>query len=480
MLAVSFILLPAVLGLVCFFIPRWETKRTLLLLIPQGLLAAGAAAAAVTSATMATPALHLTDSLTFSLSLDGLGRFFLVLVSALWFLSIPYAAEYMRHEEHHSRFYGFFFLTEAAVLGTVLAGDFLTLYLFFELATLLSFPLVLHDGSERALLGGQKYFFYSVGGAFAALFGVAVLYCTCGDLSLTPGGHLAALTPLTALGIFLLLAGFGAKAGLYPLHNWLTAAHPVAPTPASAVLSGLITKCGVVAIIRVLFFLVGPQALRGTWVQYAAITLALITVAMGSFLGCLENNLKKRLAYSSISQISYILLGLFILTPHGASGALLQFLFHALAKTGIFQCAGIVIYLTGYTQVDQLRGLGRRMPLTGLCFLFFSLSLVGIPPFGGFWSKWHLCLAALEGLPNWLAYLVPGVLILSALLTAGYLFAPVVSAFFPGEDYVPEAPIKESALLLISPAILALAVLVLGLGSSWITSVMDTIAGGWM
>ena len=478
MLLYNLILLPALIGILCAVIPGWNRKNTLMLMLPQGLLAVGAVALAVAGTSMATPVFSLTDTLTFSLAMDGLGRFFTVLVAACWLFSIPYASVYMEHEAHRGRFYAFFFLTEAAVIGTSLAADFTTLYLFFEMATLLSFPLVLHDQSEAALLGARKYFFYSVGGAFVALFGVVALYREYGTLVFSETGTSAALTPLAMLGVFLMIIGFGAKAGLYPLHNWLPSAHPAAPSPASALLSGLIAKCGVIAIIRLLFFLVGADALRGTWVQYTAIALALVTVAMGSFMGCLAHNLKKRLAYSSISQISYVLLGIFILTPHGATGALLQFLFHALSKIGIFQCAGAIICLTGCTQVEELRGMGRRLPVTMLCFTFFSMSLVGIPPFGGFWSKWHLCLAALEGLPTVLRYLVPVVLILSALLTAGYLFAPIVSAFFPGEDCPAEltVPVKEPAALMLSPVVLSLAVSLPGLFPAATVSVMQRIA----
>ena len=193
-----------------------------------------------------------------------------------------------------------------------------------------------------------------------------------------------------------MLLGFGAKAGLYPLHNWLPSAHPVAPAPAHALLSGIIAKVGAIAAIRVIYFTVGAEALRGTWVQTVCIVLTLVTIFMGSFMGCTENGLKKRLAYSSISQISYVLLGVFLMTPVGLLGGLLQLLFHALAKIGVFQSAGSIIFLTGTETIDGFPGLGRRIPVTMGCFAALALSLVGIPPFGGFFSKWYLALGALE------------------------------------------------------------------------------------
>ena len=477
MLLYSLLLLPALAGVLCILFSQWDKKHSLLLLIPQGFITGLIIFIVLSGLTPAAPAYSLSDTLSFSLQWDPLGGFFAALVSVCWLLSIPYAAVYMSHEAHLGRFYTFFFLTESAVLGTALAADLMTLYLFFELATLFSFPLVLHSGSDKALLGGRKYLYYSVGGAFMALFGAAVVYETCHTLSFTPGGILHQTSPLTALGVFLMILGFGAKAGLYPLHHWLPSAHPAAPSPASAVLSGLITKCGVIAIVRILFCVADPTILQGTWVQYAAIVLTLVTVVMGSLLACWEKELKRRLAYSSISQISYVLLGFFLLTPHGAAGALLQFFFHALVKIGLFQCAGAIIFLTGCTQVTELRGIGRRIPITMLCFTLFSLSLVGIPPFGGFWSKWHLCLAALESLPAPLSYLSCIALIVSALLTAGYLFAPVLAAFFPGKDCPVEltVPVKEPAAMVLSLVILSLGCAVPGLFPQGLLAVLERI-----
>ncbi len=194
-----------------------------------------------------------------------------------------------------------------------------------------------------------------------------------------------------------MLLGFGAKAGLYPLHNWLPSAHPVAPAPAHALLSGIIAKVGAIAAIRVIYFTVGAEAL-GTWVQTVCIVLTLVTIFMGSFMGCTENGLKKRLAYSSISQISYVLLGVFLMTPVGLLGGLLQLLFHALAKIGVFQSAGSIIFLTGTETIDGFPGLGRRIPVTMGCFAALALSLVGIPPSAAssangiwLWEPWTAC-----------------------------------------------------------------------------------------
>ena len=466
------LLLP--LALAALSLIRNDRARTVILAAGQVLLLA-LLIGACTLGDMATPVWHMTADLTFSLRLDGMGRFFCLLTAVCWLLTIPYASVYMTHEGHHPRFYAFLMLTEAAVLGAALAADLVTLYLFYELTTLLSFPLVLHTQRPKALLGAVKYLYYSVCGGFIALFGV-VLLAQQSSLTFVRGGYFQTLSPTLLAASFLMLLGFGAKAGLYPLHNWLPSAHPVAPAPAHALLSGIIAKVGAIAAIRVIYFTVGAEALRGTWVQTVCIVLTLVTIFMGSFMGCTENGLKKRLAYSSISQISYVLTALFLLTEDGLTGGLLQVFFHAWAKIGLFLIAGVIIHLAGLRNVEDFRGLGRRLPVTFLCLVFVSLSLVGIPPFGGFVSKWAISLAALDGLGGPLAYLVPAVLLVSALLTAGYLFAPIVSGFFPGEGFTGEPRLREPPAMTLPLVVLAAVCLVLGLFPDRLTALFQSLA----
>lgn len=467
------LLLP--LAMAALSLIRNDRARTVILAVGQALLLA-LLIGACTLGDTATPVWRMTADLTFSLRLDGLGRFFCLLTAVCWLLTIPYAAVYMTHEGHHPRFYVFLMLTEAAVLGAALAADLVTLYLFYELTTLLSFPLVLHTQRPKALLGAVKYLYYSVCGGFIALFGV-VLLAQQSSLTFVRGGYFQTLSPTLLAASFLMLLGFGAKAGLYPLHNWLPSAHPVAPAPAHALLSGIIAKVGAIAAIRVIYFTVGAEALRGTWVQTVCIVLTLVTIFMGSFMGCTENGLKKRLAYSSISQISYVLLGVFLMTPVGLLGGLLQLLFHALAKIGVFQSAGSIIFLTGTETIDGFPGLGRRIPVTMGCFAALALSLVGIPPFGGFFSKWYLALGALDGMSAPLCYIIPAVLLISALLTAAYLFPPLCRAFFPGQDFPARSRIREPLLLVLSLALFAAASLILGLLSGITVPVMEHITG---
>lgn len=288
-------------------------------------------------------------------------------------------------------------------------------------------------------MAALKYLFYSMCGAYLGLFAIFFLYRYCDTLTFTAGGtlNLAAVDGHTALvlaAVFAALVGFGVKAGMLPLHAWLPAAHPVAPSPASAALSGIIVKCGVLAVIRVVYYVVGPDFIRGTWVQTAWMTLALMTVFMGSMLAFREPVFKKRLAYSTVSQVSYILFGLSALNPTAMTGALLHVVFHAFIKSGLFLTAGIFIFQTGKTRVEELYGVGSRMPKTLWCYTFVSLALIGIPPTSGFISKWYLAQGALEANIGVYGWLGPVVLLISALLTAGYLLQVTTKGFFPGKD----------------------------------------------
>ena len=235
---------------------------------------------------------------------------------------------------------------------------------------------------------------------------------------------------------------------------------------------------GAIAAIRVIYFTLGAEVcLRGTWVQTVCIVLTLVTIFMGSFMGCTENGLKKRLAYSSISQISYVLLGVFLMTPVGLLGGLLQLLFHALAKIGVFQSAGSIIFLTETETIDGFPGLGRRIPRHhGLLRRPGSVP-GGHPPFGGFFSKWYLALGALDGMSAPLCYIIPAVLLISALLTAAYLFSAAVPRLLSGQDFPARSRVREPLLLVLSLALFAAASLILGLLSGITVPVMEHITG---
>lgn len=422
--------------------------------------------------------MNISDRLSLSFAVDEISVFFIVLVSLIWCFVQFHAFGYMVHEGKEAQFFGFFLLLYASLIMLAMAANAVTMYMCFELMTLCSMPLVLHNGTVVSRSAAFKYLGYSTLGAALALMGFFLLYNGCASMDFVPGGvQLTGDRDLLLTAAFLTSVGFGCKAGMVPLQMWLTEAHPVAPSPASAVLSGLITKGGVIAIIRSVFYLFGAEFIQGTWVQSAVLVLSVITIFMGSMLALREKLLKKRLAYSTISNVSYVIFGLFTFTAAGFTGALLQVVFHALAKDVLFLAAGSVIFATGYTKVDELKGVGRRMPVTMWCFAVAALSLIGIPPAGGFAAKWYLAIGALE---NGAVLNTVGVVVLmvSALLTAFYLLPIVADAFFPGKDFVPEERIMEvPAKMLVPLIVFCVLIIVLGILPSGMSGCFDALAG---
>lgn len=424
----------------------------------------------------------MTETLTIALKLDGISKLFMAIAAFGFLLTGVYAFRYLEHEEKDDRFFCFYLLSLAALMGMDFSRNLVTMYLFFEMITLLSMPLVLFDRTEEAVRGALKYLFYSVAGAFLALGCIFFLSRYCVSLEFVAGGNLdmekaAGHETLLRIVVFLGVVGFGAKAGMYPLHGWLPTAHPVAPAPASAVLSGIIAKAGVLAIIRVIYFSVGADFLRGTWVQQTLLALALLTVFMGSMMAYREKVFKKRLAYSSVSQISYALVGLFFLTPQSALGGLLHVLFHAVIKVCLFLVAGSFIHNTGKHRVEEFVGFGKSMPKTLWGFTLAALALIGIPPASGFVSKWYLALGALDSGMGVYAWLAPVVLLISALLTAGYLLPITVSGFFPGKDAVLPERNDEGGWAMVAPIwILAGLTLILGLCAGQLVPILESLA----
>ena len=436
-----------------------------------------------------------TDTISAYFRADGIGRFFMIFVMLLYTVTCFYAFEYMKMEERENVFFAFYFVCFGAMLAVCLAGNLVTLYLCFEMATLTSMPLVLHEMTKAAVSAALKYLFYSIGGALLGLLAVFfVTYCSADPGVFVQGGSLdmariAGNEKLLLAMVFIGIVGFGTKAGLYPMHGWLPTAHPIAPAPASALLSGIIAKAGIIAIIRLVYYSVGADFLRGTWVQYTWMTLCMLTIFMGSMMAYKEKVTKKRLAYSTISQISYINLGLALLTPEGAVGSLLHVAAHATSKGCLFLAAGVFIYKLGKRNVTELRGIGKQLPITMWCFLIASLSLVGIPPMGGFVSKWYIALAAVGDGMGLYSILPPVILLVSALLTAGYLLPVAIDAFFPGHEEEEEhrgkskavekpakaskAPaVTESALMYVPMLILSAAAVCVGIFGSQIADIM--------
>ena len=481
------ILFPMLLGLGILLKRDFRSRKTLLALTGAGLTVTAALGLCVVLGPDAELMLFsLGKNLDLYFHVDGLGRLFALIVNVVWVLAGFYSFEYMKHEQEESRFFGFYLMVHGVLHGLVFSGGMVTFYLFYELMTLLSVPLILHSRTKDAIKGGLKYLFYSLFGAYLVFFGLFFLNRFAGSLRFLPGGNLdfsavAGNEALMLVVAFSMILGFSVKAGMFPLHAWLPTAHPVAPAPASAVMSGIIVKMGVLGMIRVVFYLIGGDFLRGTWVQTAWMTLSLVTVFMGSMLAYREKILKKRLAYSTVSQASYILFGLSLLQPAAMTGALLHVAFHAVIKACLFLSAGAIIYKTHKTNVEELRGIGKEMPAAIWCYTFASAALIGIPPASGFISKWYLATGALNSGIEPFSWLGPVVLLISALLTAGYLLPVTINGFLPGADYdYGSLEKKEPNLTMLLPLlILAALAIVLGLFpnplTDWITDLVHTV-----
>lgn len=427
---------------------------------------------------------QITDRLSIAYRIDGIGQFFAYIIVAVWLAVAVFSIEYMKHEHKPSRFFMYYVMSLGTLISLCFSENMMTLYLSYEFMTLLTLPLVIHTQETQAVRAGMKYLGYSIFGAGFGLLGFFFLDTYCFTTEFLYGGSLnMALVGgnenLLLWVYFLMAVGFGCKAGMFPLHAWLPTAHPVAPSPASAVLSGIITKGGVICIIRVTYFLFGVDFIQGSWAQTALLILVLITIFMGSMLAYKEKVLKKRLAYSTVSQVSYVLFGIFLLTPIGLTGALLQVACHAIAKNALFLCAGAIIYKMGITNVNELRGIGKKMPIIMSCFTIAALSLVGIPPTGGFISKWFLAQGALSAQIGTIGIVGVGILLLSALLTAGYLFSIVSDAFFPRDDFDFDALKNEepNKLMIIPVGILAILVVVFGIFPNGLISTINHICG---
>ncbi|MBP3460618.1 MAG: proton-conducting membrane transporter [Lachnospiraceae bacterium] len=482
------ILFPVFMGIILLFLKETEKRKNLLIYVGAvlgltGLLVVKALTVGDTEILL----FELMENVPVVLKLDGFGKFFLVIVTIVWILAGCFSFTYMKHEKKENRYFGFYLITFGVLIGLGCAGNLITMYAFYEFMTLASFPLVIHNQSREAIMAGLKYLLYSFFGAYMALFGVFFLCRYTDTLTFTPGGTLnmelaAGHESLLLVTACLMIVGFGVKAGMFPLHAWLPTAHPVAPAPASAALSGIIVKAGVLAIVRTIFYMFGADFIRGTWVQYLFMTLALITVFMGSMLAFREKVLKKRLAYSTVSQLSYILFGIALLNPVGLTGSMIHMAAHAFIKCALFLCAGAIIFQTGITTVDGLKGIGKKMPVTIWCFTIVSLGLIGIPPTGGFISKWYLATGALDSGIGGFQYAGPIILLVSALLTAGYLLPVTIQGFFPGADfdYTNLKKCEPSKWMTIPLVILAVLSVVIGMFPNGPVEYISTIVAGLM
>lgn len=426
---------------------------------------------------------RFTGNLSISFRLDGLGTVFAGIVSALWPLATLYSFEYMKHEGHEKYFFMFYVITYGVTLGIALAEDILTMYFFYEMLGLVTLPLIMHTLTREAILASRTYLYYSLGGAAFAFIGM-IFILTYGTTSVfTPGG----VIDLARLGDkkdFLLViyvfcfCGFSVKAAMFPFSHWLPKAG-VAPTPVTALLHAVaVVKAGAFTVMRVTYYSFGTELLRGTWAQTVVLGLTIFTIIYGCSRALKETHLKRRLAWSTVSNLSYILFGAALMTPLGFVGAMSHMVFHAVMKICSFFCAGAVIYKSGRNYIHELRGFGRKMPKVFVIFTISGMALMGVPGLCGFVSKWNLAKAAVES-ENPLAYVGIAALLVSAILTALYMLTISVRAFFPGKDfdYSTISDVEDPNWMMLLPLVIfVIAMFVFGLHSEPVITALESVA----
>jgi len=402
---------------------------------------------------------------------DALSILFVTLSTVLWLVTTIYAIGYLENSPHRSRFFGFFSLCVTATVGVALAGNLITFVLFYELLTLATYPLIVHRGTEVAHRAGRTYLIYTIMGGVLLLVGTVWLYGLTGSLEFTHRGFVAALVDnhrSSLIIIFaLLIAGLGVKAALVPFHGWLPQAM-VAPAPVSALLHAVaVVKAGAFGIVRVVYDVYGIEFAASLGVILPLAILAAITIIYGSVRALMQNDLKRRLAFSTVSQVSYIILGIAVVGPIATIGGLVHLVHQGVMKITLFFCAGNLAETLGIHKISEMDGVGRRMPWTMAAFTIAAFGMIGAPPMAGFVSKWYLGLGALEAGQDWVIIILIG----SSLLNAAYFLPVLHSAWFkkPVGIWPAERSFgrMETALtLLVPPVITACLVLMLGLLAS--------------
>ncbi|WP_372736991.1 complex I subunit 5 family protein [Neptunomonas sp.] len=398
---------------------------------------------------------------------DPLSMLFVALSASLWLATTVYAIGYLEDSPNRSRFFGFFSLCVTATVGLALAGNLLTFVLFYELLTLTTYPLVVHRGTEVERLAGRKYLIYTIGGGALLLLATVWLYTLAGTLEFTARGFLSGLDavhyPALIIIFVLLIAGLGVKAALIPFHGWLPQAM-VAPAPVSALLHAVaVVKAGAFGIVRVVYDVFGVEFAASLGVTLPLAILASATIIYGSLRALFQNDLKRRLAFSTVSQVSYIVLGVAVAGPIATIGGLVHLVHQGVQKITLFFCAGILAETLGIHKISEMNGVGRRMPLTMAAFTISAFGMIGAPPLAGFISKWYLGLGALEAGQNWVIFILAA----SSLLNAAYFLPILYRAWFkaPAGSWPDERSFgkRETAWALLVPAVMT-AALTLGLG----------------
>jgi len=415
--------------------------------------------------------LSLLPGLDLVLRADALAMLFITLSAGLWMLTTIYAIGYLENAPHRSRFFGFFSLCVTATVGVALSGNLITFLLFYELLTLATYPLIVHRGTEAARKGGRTYLIYTLGGGALLLIAIVWLYSITGTLEFTPQGFLSSLDSsyhgVLIIIFILFMMGIGVKAAIFPLHGWLPKSM-VAPAPVSSLLHAVaVVKAGAFGIARILYDVFGIEFSIALGVTLPLAIIASFTIIYASARALFQDDLKGRLAFSTVSQVSYIVLGLAIAGPVATVGALIHLVHQGVMKITLFFCAGNFAETLGIHKVSEMNGLGRRMPWSMTAFTIGAFGMIGAPPLAGFITKWYLGIGALEAGMGWVIFILIG----SSLLNAAYFLPILYAAWFkPAKGQWPTercfGKLETSLALLAPPVITATLAVILGILAS--------------
>jgi len=397
------------------------------------------------------------EGIAFGFKVDAFGLIFALTASFLWILVSFYSIGYMRSLKEHAqtRYYFCFAIAIFGAIGVAMSTNLLTMFIFFEILTVSTYPLVIHDQTPEALSAGRKYFAYLLTAGVFLLFAIMMTYYLTGTTDFTNGGikALAELGPAYKLTLVILffcfLLGF-MKAAWMPFHSWLPTAM-IAPTPVSALLHAVaVVKAGVFGIVRIVCYIYGVDLMTSLGLGLALACIAGFTMIVANVFAIAQDNLKRRLAYSTINQLSYIILGAALLSPKGIEGAMIHIPFHGFMKITLFLCAGAIMVATGKRNISEMGGVGKTMPVTMLAFTITAFGMCGIPPACGFISKWFLCQGALQA--GEIVFLF--VLLIASFLDVVYFFPIIHTAFFKrpeGRAEEAEVKVKEAPLFMLVP-----------------------------
>lgn len=485
MIIITMVLIPIIAGLLIPFLKLDKIKRDIYVVVFAVFTSIIAFSTIVGYADVDIVLFKITNVLIIGFKNDGLAKMFTIIVATLWPLATLYSTEYMEHEENQNSFFRYYLIAYGIALGLAHSRNLITMYLFYELLTFLTLPLVMHKlDDKKSLYAGKVYLIVSILGASLALMGIIIFVAATSNAEFIYGGLLqnneSVNKNLLYVSYILCFVGFGVKAAIVPFTFWLPLAG-VAPTPVSALLHAVaVVKAGVFAIMRVTYFSFGTTFLVNTIAQKICLIIAITTIFYGSIMALKERNIKRRLAYSTASNLSYILFAVLLLTTEGFVAGMTHMMFHALIKINLFFAAGSIMIYGKKEYVQDVKGIAKKMPVTMFTFLIASLALVGIPLTCGFISKYAIIISAINvGSVQSIIGIVA--IIISAILTLIYLFSIIIPAYLPSNDFSEKAlkDVKEAGLAIkFVLIIITILIIYFGVNSVGLISFIELVAKG--